>query len=321
MLIKHRNRHDLTENDVTPQSTYLKRRAFLASAMAAGILPAAAQAATKKERDLKPLETTSWPGSTGESQTPVDKATRYNNYYEFGTDKSAPAKNAHSLITDPWSVNVTGAVAKPGRYWLEELVSPQTLEERIYRLRCVEAWSMVIPWVGFPLKNIMDMVEPTSKAKYVAFKTLYDRTQMPGTRWNVLDWPYREGLRIDEAANPLTLMAVGMYGRELPNQNGAPLRLVVPWKYGFKSIKSIVEIAFVEEQPKTSWNMSAPREYGFYSNVNPDVPHPRWSQASERRLDGDGFMSMLKRRETLPFNGYGEQVADMYSGMDLRKFY
>lgn len=200
-------------------------------------------------------------------------------------------------------------------------MSPQTLEERIYRLRCVEAWSMVIPWVGFPLKNIMDMVEPTSKAKYVAFKTLYDRTQMPGTRWNVLDWPYREGLRIDEAANPLTLMAVGMYGRELPNQNGAPLRLVVPWKYGFKSIKSIVEIAFVEEQPKTSWNMSAPREYGFYSNVNPDVPHPRWSQASERRLDGDGFMSMLKRRETLPFNGYGEQVADMYAGMDLRKFY
>lgn len=322
MLIKHRTAHDLTENDVTPQDAYLKRRTFLAGAIAAGMLPAAAvHAAAKKDRVLKPLETSAWPGSTSERQTPADEATSYNNYYEFGTDKTAPAKNAHSLITDPWSVNITGAVAKPGRYWLDELVKPQALEERIYRLRCVEAWSMVIPWIGFPLKNILDMVEPTSKAKYVAFKTLYDRTQMPGTRWNVLNWPYREGLRIDEAANPLTLMAVGMYGHELPNQNGAPMRLVVPWKYGFKSIKSIVEIAFVEEQPDTSWNQSAPREYGFYSNVNPDVSHPRWSQASERRLDGGGFMSMLKRIDTLPFNGYADQVADMYSGMDLSKFY
>lgn len=322
MLIKHRGAHHLTENDVTPESTYLKRRTFIAGAAAAGLLPAAAAQAAKKETmPKKALSTVPWDGSTDETQTPADQATSYNNYYEFGTDKTDPARNAHSLITEPWSVNITGAVAKPGRYWAEELIKPQTLEERIYRLRCVEAWSMVIPWVGFPLKNIMDMVEPTSKAKYVAFKTLYDRSQMPGTRWNVLDWPYREGLRMDEAANPLTLMAVGMYGRELPNQNGAPLRLVVPWKYGFKSIKSIVEIAFVEEQPETSWNLSAPKEYGFYSNVNPEVSHPRWSQASERRLDGGGFLSTLRRRETLPYNGYGEQVADMYAGMDLRKLF
>lgn len=319
MLIRSRTSYDLTDNDTTAQSLYLKRRTFLAGAAAAGLLPSAAFA--KETPPKRKLETVSWPGSTSETATPFEDATSYNNFYEFGLDKRDPAKNSGSLITSSWNVNITGQISKPGRYWLEDLVNPQTLEERIYRLRCVEAWSMVIPWIGFPLKNILDMVEPTSKAKYVAFKTLDDPTQMPGVRRPVLDWPYREGLRIDEAANPLTLMTVGMYGQELPNQNGAPLRLVVPWKYGFKSIKSIVEIAFLEKQPKTSWNMSAPREYGFYSNVNPNVAHPRWSQASERRLDGGGFLSSLKRIETLPFNGYGEQVASMYAGMDLGKYY
>ncbi|MEM9879188.1 MAG: protein-methionine-sulfoxide reductase catalytic subunit MsrP [Pseudomonadota bacterium] len=321
MLIRQRSAHHVTENEVTPQEMYLNRRSFIAGAVAAGLLPASPAFAAKDAAEKKRLEAVPWPRSTDEIQTPYEQATSYNNYYEFGTDKRDPAKNAGSLITEPWSVNITGAVAKPGRYWVEDLISPQTLEERIYRLRCVEAWSMVIPWVGFPLSKLMAMVEPTSKAKYVAFKTLYDRSQMPGTRFRVLDWPYREGLRMDEAANPLTLMAVGMYGEELPNQNGAPLRLVVPWKYGFKSIKSIVEIAFVEEQPKTSWNMSAPQEYGFYSNVNPAVSHPRWSQASERRLDGRGFFASLKRIETLPFNGYADDVASMYSGMDLSAFY
>jgi len=321
MLIRQRGPDHVTENDVIPEGLYLNRRTLIAGAVAAGLVPGKTAMAAQTTDSLKALDVQPWSGSTDETQTPYDQATSYNNFYEFGTNKSDPAKNGHMLKTEPWSVNITGAVAKPGRYWVEDLIQPHTLEERIYRLRCVEAWSMVIPWVGFPLSKLMAMVEPTSNAKYIAFRTLYDRTQMPGTRFPVLDWPYREGLRMDEAANPLTLMAVGMYGKELPNQNGAPLRLIVPWKYGFKSIKSIVEIAFVEKQPQTSWNMSAPQEYGFYSNVNPSVPHPRWSQASERRLDGRGFLASLKRIDTLPFNGYAEQVADMYSGMDLAEYY
>jgi sulfoxide reductase catalytic subunit YedY len=250
---------------------------------------------------------------TDEPKTPYKDATQYNNFYEFGTDKSDPARYAGSLRPEPWSVTVEGEVAKPGRVPLEDLLGRHSLEERIYRLRCVEAWSMVIPWLGIPLGEVIRRLQPTSKAKYVAFTTLHDPEQMPGQRRSVLDWPYVEGLRIDEAMHPLSILAVGMYGKLLPNQNGAPLRLVVPWKYGFKSIKSIVKIRLQESEPPTSWNLSAPREYGFYANVNPEVDHPRWSQARERRI-GD-----FRKRPTLPFNGYADQVAGLYAGMDLRK--
>ncbi len=252
---------------------------------------------------------------TEEKLTSYRDATRYNNFYEFGTDKSDPAKYSKNFKTEPWSVVVEGEVAKPGRVPLETLLAPHTLEERIYRMRCVEAWSMVIPWVGIPLAAILKQFEPTSKAKYVAFETLNDPKQMPGVRRSVLDWPYQEGLRIDEATHPLTILAVGMYGESLPNQNGAPLRLVVPWKYGFKGIKSIVKIRLQETQPATSWNDSAAREYGFFANVNPDHDHPRWSQARERRIGSFG------KQRTLPFNGYGDQVASLYSGMDLHRYF
>jgi sulfoxide reductase catalytic subunit YedY len=255
--------------------------------------------------------------------TPYKDVTSYNNFYEFGTDKGDPARHAHNLRTRPWSVVVEGACRKPAAYQLEDFVKPRALEERIYRLRCVEAWSMVIPWVGFPLADVIKRAEPTAQAKYVEFHTLHDPAQMPGQRPGLLggglDWPYVEGLRLDEAMHPLTLLAVGLYGEVLPNQNGAPLRLVVPWKYGFKSIKSIVRIRFVEQQPVTTWAKTAPREYGFYSNVNPTVDHPRWSQARERRIGEDGLFSA--KRETLMFNGYADQVASLYSSMDLRKFY
>ena len=246
-----------------------------------------------------------------------------NAYYfvEFGTDKGDPAKYAHEMSVDPWSVEVVGEVNKPGKLHLEDLISRNDLEERIYRLRCVEAWSMVIPWVGFPLATLLAEFDPTSKAKYVSFETLHDRKQMRGTRsrTSTIDWPYREGLRMDEAMHPLTIMSVGMFGKSMPNQNGAPVRLVVPWKYGFKSIKSIVRIRLTERQPKTSWNLLGPREYGFYSNVNPDVDHPRWSQKSERRLPSTLFRP--NRIATQRFNGYEEQVAGLYKGMDLSKFY
>ena len=250
-----------------------------------------------------------------EELTPEDDATSYNNFYEVGTGKSDPAERATKFNTDDWKITVGGACEKPGSYALEDLIKPFDVEERIYRLRCVEAWSMVIPWLGVPLASIIKSLQPTSKAKYVAFRTLLDPRQMPGQNRSVLQWPYREGLRIDEATNPLALFAVGMYGKTMPNQNGAPVRLVLPWKYGFKSIKSIVSIDFVEEQPQTSWNMSSSREYGFYSNVNPTVNHPRWSQKKERRI-GDIF-----KRETLMFNGYEEEVAHMYDDMDLKANY
>jgi sulfoxide reductase catalytic subunit YedY len=255
------------------------------------------------------------PFASEEALTPWEHATTYNNFYEFGTDKSDPARNAREFRTKPWSVAIEGEVAKPGSVPLESLLAPHTLEERIYRLRCVEAWSMVIPWVGIPLGDVLKRFNPTSKAKYVEFTTLHDPERMPGQKRRVLDWPYMEGLRIDEAMHPLAILAVGMYGRELPNQNGAPLRLVVPWKYGFKSIKSIVKIRLTDEQPNTSWNLSAPREYGFYANVNPEVDHPRWSQKRERRI-GD-----LRKRPSVAFNGYAEDVAGLYSGMDLRVHY
>jgi sulfoxide reductase catalytic subunit YedY len=259
-----------------------------------------------------------WPESTTEKVNSYEDITTYNNYYEFGTDKDDPAANAHTLKTSPWSVQVTGAAAKTGTYTLEDILEPHALEERIYRMRCVEAWSMVVPWVGFPLGDLLKRFEPTSQAKYVQFFTLADRAQMPGLRYPVLEWPYREGLTIAEAMHPLTLAVVGVYGKVLPNQNGAPLRTIIPWKYGFKSAKSIVRIHFTDKQPETSWNMAIANEYGFYSNVNPMVDHPRWSQASERRL-GTGLFAA--RVPTQMFNGYADEVADLYRGLDLVKNY
>jgi sulfoxide reductase catalytic subunit YedY len=267
-------------------------------------------AAEKLHYQPSPLST------QGETLTPLKDITNYNNFYEFGTDKDDPARNAKNFKTHPWTISIEGHVTKPRTYDVDQIIKMHpSLEERIYRLRCVEGWSMVIPWIGIPLNSVIKALQPASKASYVAFETLHNPWQMPGQRSSVLEWPYVEGLRMDEAMHPLTILAVGLYGEILPNQNGAPIRLVVPWKYGFKSSKSIVKIKFVEKQPPTSWNRMQPREYGFYSNVNPEVDHPRWSQAKERRI-GDFF-----KRPTLPFNGYGDQVAQLYAGMDLRKYY
>ena len=317
MLIKHKGPHILTAADVTPESIYRERRRLMAATGLAGIGLLAGSSvrtlfASEKKRyaDLPRSRF-----STDEAQTDWDDATHYNNFYELGTSKSAPARHADELITDPWRITVEGHCEKPGQYTLEDFLKGQDLEERIYRLRCVEGWSMVIPWVGFSLAKALQRYQPTSKAKYVAFESLYDPKHLSGQRRKVLEWPYREGLRMDEAMHPLTILAVGLYGRTLPNQNGAPLRLVVPWKYGFKSIKSIVRIRFVEQQPPTSWNTAAPDEYGFYSNVNPNVPHPRWSQRRERRI------GEFRKRKTLMFNGYAEQVASLYAGMDLKKYF
>jgi len=255
--------------------------------------------------------------STTETPNSFTDITTYNNFYEFGTDKSDPAQNARGFRTNPWNVTVSGEAEVTGTYSLEDILKPHPLEERIYRLRCVEAWSMVIPWIGFPLGDLLKRFKPTSKARYVGFKTLYDPKQMPGERSGVLEWPYVEGLRMDEAMHPLAIMAVGLYGKVLPNQNGAPLRLIVPWKYGFKGIKSIVAIQFTERMPRTTWAGSAPNEYGFFANVNPEVDHPRWSQASERHIGAGSLFN--SRRPTLPFNGYATEVAALYAGMDLRR--
>ncbi len=314
---------DIPSSEITPKRIYEARRRFIKTgvfAFAAATLGAACsrdQSGTAAEREAarRKLTFVKGPFSTDEKPTALGSITSYNNFYEFGADKEDPKRYAGSLEVRPWSIAVEGEVAKPGVIAYEDFVKPHALEERIYRLRCVEAWSMVVPWVGFPLGAALERFEPTSRAKYVAFETLFDPRQMPGQRRRILDWPYREGLRIDEAMHPLAILAVGLYGEELPNQNGAPIRLVVPWKYGFKSIKSIVKIRLVEREPPTAWNTSQPSEYGFYSNVNPDVDHPRWSQRTERRI-GD-----LRRRDTLPFNGYAEQVASLYAGMDLRKSY
>jgi len=337
MLIKIAKASDCKEFEVTPESIYLSRRRLLGGtllAAAASGLPAWASAADPSRYADVPagsapswlatqLQDTRWQAMTvkGEDITPYQDATHYNNFYEFGTDKGDPAANAGSLKTEPWSVVIDGEVAKPGRYTLEDVVKPHQLEERIYRLRCVEAWSMVIPWIGFPISSLLKQVEPTSKAKYVRFETLQDPKSMPGQRssFALIDWPYAEGLRLDEAMNPLAILAVGMYGRELPNQNGAPLRLMVPWKYGFKSAKSIVRISLVAEQPATTWQSIAASEYGFYANVNPQVDHPRWTQARERRLPSSLFKPNV--RDTLMFNGYADEVASLYAGMDLRKNY
>jgi methionine sulfoxide reductase catalytic subunit len=314
MLI--RKLQDLRASEITPREVYLNRRMLLAGAaglLGVGAMPDGAAAVT--------LQAAKSPLSTDEKPTSLKDVTSYNNYYEFGVDKDDPASHAHTLTTKPWTVKIDGLVGKPADYALEDLINPVALEERIYRMRCVEGWSMVIPWVGFPLAEVINRAGPQGSAKYVAFETLRRPSEMPGQRsfLPVLDWPYVEGLRLDEAMHPLTILAVGLYGETLPNQNGAPLRLVVPWKYGFKGIKSIVRISLVEKQPPTSWNKQAPSEYGFYANVNPSVDHPRWSQATERRIGESGLFA--KRRPTLPFNGYAEQVASLYSGMDLRKFY
>ncbi len=300
---------EIRSSEITPRQVYLGRRKFLAAAAAFTAFPAIASAGTKLYGVKK------GPFSTNEKVTPFDDVTHYNNFYEFGTDKSQPADLAKNLRTSPWSISVEGLVAKPRVFDLDAVMKLAPLEERIYRHRCVEGWSIVVPWIGFPLNALIKLVEPLSKAKYVAFQSLYDPKQMPAGRWAGISFPYVEGLRMDEAMHPLALLSVGMYGETLPNQNGAPVRLVVPWKYGFKSIKSIVKIKFTEKEPPATWNLAAPREYGFYSNVNPEVAHPRWSQAKERRL-GELF-----KRDTLKLNGYGDQVAGLYAGMDLRKNY
>ena len=299
-------------SEITPESRYLSRRMLIAGMVAAGVGLTAAGA------DAAPLPNVRKNAavSTKETVNSFEDITTYNNFYEFGTDKTDPAERSGQFRPRPWSVTVAGEAERTGTFTLEDILKPHALEERIYRLRCVEAWSMVIPWVGVPLGDVLKRFKPTSRARYVAFRTLLRPSEMPGQRFPVLEWPYVEGLRMDEAMHPLTILAVGLYGRELPNQNGAPLRLVVPWKYGFKSIKSIVEVRFTEQQPPTSWNISAPHEYGFYSNVNPEVDHPRWSQAKERRI-GSGIFA--PRVPTLMFNGYAGQVAGLYRGMDLRK--
>ncbi len=310
-------------SEITPRAVYASRRQFmqgLATTTAGLALPALAQSQPPGKRDPLLGVRSATPGAvTMDKQTAFADASTYNNFYEFGTEKSDPARNAHTLKARPWTVVVEGQVKRPGTFDLETLLKLATQEERIYRLRCVEGWSMVIPWVGYPLAELIKRVEPTGNARFVHFETLADKAQMPGLRSSVLDWPYVEGLRLDEALHPLTLLAFGMYGEMLPNQNGAPLRLVVPWKYGFKAAKSIVKIRFVEKQPKTSWEAAAASEYGFYSNVNPQVDHPRWSQATERRIGEDGLFA--KKRPTLMFNGYEPQVGQLYAGMDLRKFY
>ncbi len=305
---------EVSESEVTPENIFHQRRKFMQAGTALGtallLSPwknvAASMEIGSYKRNVITLD---------EEITKEQDVASYNNFYEFGTGKEDPARRAKKFNTSDWKITVGGECNKPGEYALEDLVDSNAIEERIYRLRCVEAWSMVIPWLGIPLASVINKLEPGSNAKYVAFKTLHDPRQMPGQNRSILQWPYREGLRIDEAMNPLTLLSVGMYGKTMPNQNGAPVRLVVPWKYGFKSIKSIVSIDFTEEQPPTSWNMSSGREYGFYSNVNPEVNHPRWSQKKERRI-GDLF-----KRETMMFNGYEEEVAGMYDGMDLRANY
>ncbi|MFO8142121.1 MAG: protein-methionine-sulfoxide reductase catalytic subunit MsrP [Marinobacter sp.] len=324
MLIKQRPSWALAESEVTPKAIYLDRRRFMTGAIASaaalavpGWLQASEQSPGRQALDYRAAPQF----STDEPKTPVDAVTAYNNFYEFGTDKGDPERYAGEMSVDPWSVAVEGECQHPGRYALEDLLKPHDYEERIYRLRCVEAWSMVIPWVGVPLAAVLKQLEPTSRAKYVYFETLHDPEQMRGQRslFSTIEWPYREGLRMDEAMNELSFLAIGLYGETLPNQNGAPIRLVVPWKYGFKSIKSIVRIRFMEEQPKTSWEMIAPDEYGFYANVNPEVDHPRWSQKRERRLPSGVLRPNWM--ETTKFNGYQEQVAHLYKGMDLSRFY
>jgi len=298
----HRWQNDLTRSDITPEPLFWNRRKILAGLGGVGLGSIGAGLAQAETESLDP---NTW-----------EEVTSYCNFYEFGTGKTDPATYAGQMTTSPWEVEIDGMVDNPGTYGFEQILSEMTLEERIYRFRCVEAWSMVIPWQGFELADLLNVAGVQEGAKYVAFETLLRPDEMPGTRYPVLDWPYREGLRLDEAMHPLTLMATGIFGKPLPNQNGAPLRLVVPWKYGFKSIKSVVKITLTDQEPPTSWNMANAREYGFYSNVNPEVDHPRWSQATERRIGGGLFS---RRQSTLMFNGYDKEVASLYEGLDLTK--
>ena len=314
----------IPESSVTDETVYRRRRQLLGAMAAAPLLPLAGCADAEPPPPSSVRVTPAQAGAgftTDEPLTRYEDITGYNNFYEFGTGKSDPSRAPKTLRTAPWHVEVSGECERPGTLALDDLLHGIAPTERIYRLRCVEGWSMVVPWLGVPLGDVLRKFAPTSKAKYVAFTSLADPVQMPGVRFRSLDWPYREGLRIDEAMHPLAFLATGLYGKPLPQQNGAPLRLVVPWKYGFKSIKSIVAIRFTERMPPTAWNRLQPREYGFYSNVNPDVDHPRWSQKTERRIAGTGNRLRADRIPTLPFNGYGEQVAALYAGMDLRKWY
>ena len=314
----------IASSEITPEAVWLDRRNLMKAATAAAGLAATGEtlAAGTAQRDLAFTQAPDDSAFTATDElTPYEAATSYNNFYEFGTDKADPARYADAMTTDPWEIKVGGLVNKPGKLHLEDVLTGFDLEERIYRFRCVEAWSMVVPWIGFPLSALLERFEPKAEGKFVEFKTLYRRGEMRGTRsfTSVIDWPYREGLRMDEAMNPLTLMTVGLYGKTLPNQSGAPLRLITPWKYGFKNIKSIVEINVTDRQPRTSWQELAPQEYGFYANVNPEVNHPRWSQGWERRLPSSLFNP--NRIRTQMFNGYGEQVAGLYKGMDLARYY
>jgi sulfoxide reductase catalytic subunit YedY len=314
MVIKHAP--DIRSSEITPKSVYLRRREFLVASSAALVAAGCGSLfdEVSAQGGVKLPNVKKSPFSTTEKQNSFSDITSYNNFYEFGTDKSSPSELSKNFRTKPWSIAVEGEVAKPATYNLEDFIKPYALEERVYRMRCVEAWSMVIPWVGIPLKDVIARVQPTGKAKFVEFTTLLDPGRMPYQRSQVLDWPYVEGLRLDEAMHPLAILAVGLYGEVLPNPNGAPIRLVVPWKYGFKGIKSIVKMRFVEKQPLNTWQRMQGNEYGFYANVNPMVDHPRWSQAREVRLPG-----LIKNHKTEMFNGYADQVASLYSGMDLRK--
>jgi sulfoxide reductase catalytic subunit YedY len=313
MRIRIARASDVPSREITPEALYLRRREFLRQGAASLAAAAGTLYLPGCSRAGEPAKTGAAP--VADPITPYEDATSYNNFYELGTDKGDPKRNAGKLRVRPWTVEVSGEVERPGRYDLDDLLRGLTREERVYRLRCVEAWSMVIPWLGVPLGRVLERFGPRPSAKFVEFRTLLDPEQLPGQRAQILEWPYREGLRMDEAMHPLAILATGMYGRDLPGQNGAPLRLVVPWKYGFKSIKSIVSIRLFPVQPPTSWSMQAPDEYGFYANVNPEVDHPRWSQKRERRI------GEFLRRPTLPFNGYAEEVAGLYAGMDLRKFF
>lgn len=306
-----------SDDALTPEPVYRARRALIRAGLIlpAGVMLGCSSPAESGTDSINPA------GTAGEALTRFEDATHYNNFYEFGTGKGDPAQYAGSLRTTPWTVKIDGEAERTGSFDLAAVIADIPVEERVYRLRCVEGWSMVIPWQGVPLARVLRAFKPTEDAKFVAFTSLADPAQMRGVRTRALQWPYREGLRMDEAVHPLTLLATGMYGKPLPNQNGAPVRLVVPWKYGFKSIKSIVSITFTRQMPDTSWNLSQPDEYGFYSNVNPDVDHPRWSQRSERRIAGEGNRLFAPRIPTLPFNGYGDQVASLYAGMDLRRWF
>jgi len=309
---------DIASSEMTPEQVYVDRRSFIrlaAAGVAGATMAPSALAAAERSTGRQQVRYEDMKSELGEPVNPYEDITTYNNFYEFGMGKSDPSRNSGRFKPKPWTVAVEGHVAKPGAYHLEDFLAPHKLEDRVYRMRCVEAWSVVVPWRGFPLAELVRRVEPTGDAKFLEFTTIVRPSEMIGQRSGILDWPYIEGLRLDEAMNPLTLLVTGVYGRDLPNQNGAPLRLIVPWKYGFKGIKSIVKIRFVEEMPRNTWWAMNAREYGFFANVNPEVSHPRWSQAHERRL------GELRRRETLMYNGYGEQVAHMYAGMDLRKWF